>query len=127
MEQSVRAASTLAIRRLLAGELESSCYRQEFDSLCGRAGYCDTRYARVGGYLVIFCTEAMGNPGMSITNSAPAPWEAASDDVAGHDESVIWVEHSAPVREGDAHRFDLIEVRAGRLRWTPLSLATAAA
>lgn len=109
-----------AIRAFIEGALESTSERIDFDSPTS-SGECEMRHFRQGNHLVIFCTDIEDNPGMRITDAAPAPWEAAEDALSESGDQVTWVEH----RKGDGaveHIFDEVTIRGRVPAWRRLSI-----
>ena len=118
-----------AIRAMLAGDLEETLL--SYDPERGRSGHCTMRVYQEGDCTVLVCTERRDNDGMSITNAAPAPWEAAEDE-APLGSNVAWLEHYGP-ESGDGraeHVFELVTLDVARTpRWKRIATiqATAAA
>lgn len=103
-----------AIAALLAGELEISAETLSYEDDAGRAGRCKVRVHEGSDYTVIICTEITDNPGPSITNAAPTPWQWAEDDIAS-EKPFIWIEHYGPESDGrSVHQFDRVAIGPGK-------------
>lgn len=117
-----------AIDAFVAGTLSPTLLPYGSDR--GVSGECDLYVHQLGEFTVLICSERADNPGASITNAAPAPWECAEDEVA-LTEKVLWLEHYGPGSDGRArHDFDHVTAERGRnARWRRVASipATAAA
>lgn len=116
----------LAIQQFLNGALEGTRYTQYYDVPGGKEGCCSVVFLLHDDVLYIFCESSADNTGMSITNAAPAPWEAAQEEISEQRAREIWLE----VGESGAHQptFDRVELRNNQPRWMRLpSPALAAA
>lgn len=110
-----------ACRALMDGGLEHSLQEIEYEEGL-HGGTCEARHARLadGKTVVIFCSEASSRPGRSaITNAAPAPWEAAEDEIDLSDsDTVVWVEHRRyPSQGGMRDTFDIVTMRGRIPAW----------
>lgn len=114
-----------AVQAFLAGQLECTSERIDFDSP-NCSGECEMRYFRSGAHLVIFCSDIEDNPGTSITDAAPAPWEAAQSALAGHGDQVTWVEHRREQKEGASQDlFDQVTLRGRVPAWRRITIPEA--
>jgi hypothetical protein len=111
-----------AIAALLAGELEADAVLMHYWDSAGRRAQCRLRSFRSAATTVLICTELRDNPGASITNAAPAPWQVA-EDVVDLEATVIWLEHYAPESDGRSeHTFDRVGLdAAGLATWRHLA------
>lgn len=86
----------------------------EFSPERGRDGRCLLSIYAEGDWSVVICSEFAGNEGQSITNAAPAPWEAAEDE-ADLAQNVLWLEHYGPDSDGRReHVFDQVTLDSSR-------------
>lgn len=116
-----------AVLAFVAGQLECTSERIDFDSP-NCSGECEMRYFRSGAHLVIFCSDIEDNPGTSITDAAPAPWEAAASALSGHGDQVTWVEHRRERKGDDVEDvFDQVTLRGRVPSWRRITLPTASA
>lgn len=117
-----------AIRALVGGELTATTL--SYTAGRGVDGECNLFVYEEGDFTVLICSERAGNPGLSVTNAAPAPWQCAEDEISLR-EKVIWLEHYGPASDGrDRHDIDQVTVdRMGTARWrriTSLPVSAAA-
>lgn len=111
-----------AVQAFVAGQLECTSERIDFDSP-NCSGECEMRYFRSGAHLVIFCSDIQDNPGTSITDAAPAPWEAAESALAGHGDQVTWVEHRRDQKGEEVEDvFDQVTVRGRVPSWRRITM-----
>lgn len=115
----------IAIQAFLTGSLESTRYTQYYDIPGGKEGCCEVVYLVQADTVFIFCAASVSNTGLSITNAAPAPWEAAQEEIAALWSRAIWLE----VGQSSSHEltFDRVEVRNNQPKWVRLPSPSRAA
>lgn len=111
-----------AVAALLAGTLDAGAQRLSYCDSSGRRSHCHLRHFRQDDVSVLICTDLADNPGTSITNAAPLPWQMAEDQVELAT-TVVWLEHYGPESDGRRHHtFDRVTVdRLGMAQWRHLA------
>lgn len=105
-----QAVLDIAIAALVDGALDEDAVELGYATFDKRTGRCRVRAYHQDQISVVFCTEIDANPGVSVTNAAPAPWHAAATWFDLH-EHAVWIEHYGPESDGRReHTFERVSV-----------------